>query len=105
MKILFQLSNSNNDKKLYMVKFINPKTGKINTIHFGSYGSSQYPTHKNDTIKENYIKRHYKNEDWTEDGIYNAGWWARFLLWNKKTIEDSIKDIEKQFNIRIITDL
>ena len=31
---IYHLYKSNNLKKKFMVKFINPNTGKINTIHF-----------------------------------------------------------------------
>lgn len=75
---------------------------KINnkTIHFGAKGYSDYTKHKDEKRKENYINRHKKNEDWTDPN--KAGFYAKNLLWNKPTLEDSIKDTNKKFkNIKL----
>ena len=37
--IEFYLYKSSNPKKKYMVKFLNQRTNKINTIHFGQFGA------------------------------------------------------------------
>ena len=50
-------------------------------------------------MKKRYINRHKNNEDWTKSGIDTAGFWSRWLLWNKKTIQDSYKDIKNNFKI------
>lgn len=73
--------------------------------HFGQSGAKDFTLHdKNirDKRKEAYLSRHRKREDWTKSGIHSSGFWAKNLLWNKPTIEESIKDIEKRFNIKII---
>ena len=31
-----------------------------------------------------------------------AKFWSHNILWNKKSIKDSLKDIEKKFNVKII---
>ena len=67
------------------------------TIHFGQVGASDYLHHKNDEMKQLYIKRHMKNEDWSNP--LTSGFWSKHLLWNKKTIDDSIADINKKYNI------
>ena len=72
-------------------------------IHFGASGFEDYTIHKNDARKNNYINRHQVNEDFSKKGIKKAGFWARWILWNKPTIEDSIKDTEKRFNIKIVS--
>ena len=54
--------------------------------------------HKNEARKNNYIQRHKKNEDWTKDGIKTPGFYARWVLWNKKTVKDSVDDLNKKFN-------
>lgn len=84
------------DKKLMV---ITPE-GKV--IHFGQAGASDYPNHKDKDRKANYIARHKKRENWTKSGIDTAGYWARWVLWNKKTIRESIRDIEKRYHIKII---
>jgi hypothetical protein len=95
----YYLEKSNNPKKKYMVSYINQNTGKVNTIKFGQAGASDMTQHKNEQTKMNYIKRHEKNEDWTD--LTKAGTWSRFILWNKSTLKASIQDMEKRFNIKI----
>jgi hypothetical protein len=69
-------------------------------IHFGSSPYEDYTTHKDDKRKTNYLKRHH-NEDWTITGIDKAGFWSRWILWNKTTLQESIKDVEEMFGIVI----
>ena len=73
-------------------------------VSFGAKGYSDYtlaPKEKADSKKNAYIARHRVNEDWTKSGIKTAGFWARWLLWNQRTIEGSIRDIEHRFGVRI----
>ena len=65
------------------------------SIHFGAHGASDFTIHKDPERKHRYLQRHSKNEDWN---IYNtAGFWARWILWNKPTIGESISDKYKVF--------
>jgi len=73
--------------------------GKQKTIHIGSEGMEDYTTHGDDSRKKRYTDRHKKREDWTKSGITTAGFWAKHLLWNKKTLQDSKKDISSRFNV------
>jgi hypothetical protein len=95
----YYLEKSDNKKHKYMVHFINPETKRINTIKFGAFGMSDYTIHKDDERKQRYIDRHQKREDWTN--LEKAGTWALNVLWNKRTLGASIKDMEKKFNIKI----
>jgi len=97
----FFLFNSDRPTKKYMIKYINPKTDNINTIHFGSAGMDDYTITKNLNQKNRYIKRHQSREDWNQNGIYTAGYWSRYLLWNLPTLQESIKDTENNFKIKI----
>jgi len=65
------------------------------TIPFGAKGMSDYTIHKDDARKERYILRHQKNEDW-EDPM-TAGFYSRWVLWNKKTLQSSIDDMNDRF--------
>lgn len=69
-----------------------------NKVKFGASGYQDYTMHKDYDRKERYIKRHSK-EDWTD--IYKAGTWSRYALWNKETLKESLKDMEKKFGISI----
>jgi hypothetical protein len=67
---------------------------------FGDSDYSDYTLHKDEERKNNYIKRHIVNEDWKD--LTKAGTWARYILWNKDTIQKSIKNMEDLFKIKII---
>ena len=67
------------------------------TVSFGQKGASDFTKHKDKDRKEAYIARHKKNEDWTKSGAKTAGFWSKNLLWNKKTLKDSVDDINKKF--------
>ena len=68
-------------------------------IYFGAAGMSDFTHHKNETRKNLYINRHKKNKNWGKSGIDTAGFWSRWLLWNKPTIKESYNDIKNRFNI------
>jgi hypothetical protein len=72
------------------------------TVHFGQAGASDYTKHKDPKRKEQYIARHKKTEDWTKGGIATAGFWSRWLLWNKPTIASSKQDIKAKFGVMFI---
>lgn len=76
----------------------NIKNGK--TINFGQKGYEDFTIHKDPNRKKNYINRHKKREDWND--LNTAGAWSKGLLWNKSTLNKSIKDMENRFNINII---
>ena len=71
------------------------------SIHFGQAGASDFTIHKDTERKNRYLDRHSKNEDWHNP--LTAGFYARWLLWNKPTLKDSIADTNRQFpNLNII---
>jgi len=77
--------------------------GKTKTIHIGQAGAEDFTTHKDEKRKQAYITRHKKREDWTKSGITTAGFWAKYLLWNKPSLSASIKYIEDKFAVNIIS--
>ena len=68
------------------------------TIHFGATGYEDFTSSKDEKRKASYLARHKANEDWTLAGVDTAGFWARWLLWNKPSITGSIRDINQRFN-------
>ena len=66
-------------------------------VKFGQTNPKQgtYIDHKNEKLKTNYIRRHLK--DLNTNDYKRAGYASLFLLWNKPTLKESIKD----FNARI----
>ena len=80
------LSRSNRPSKKFMVRVGN------RTIHFGASGYEDYTVHKDPKRKARYLARH-KNEN--RNDPESGGFWARWVLWNKPTLAESIKDISK----------
>lgn len=76
------------------------------TIHFGAAGYGDFIKYWKtnhdlaERKKASYLARHHR-EDWND--VYTAGFWARWLLWNKPTLDASIKDIERRFDLSIET--
>jgi hypothetical protein len=98
---VFFMYKSNKPEKKFMVKFINPKTDREKTIHFGQAGASDMTQHKNDERKARYIKRHRgMGEKWKDPTT--PGFYALHILWNKPTISASIKDTMEKFDIQKI---
>lgn len=93
---MYKLYDSTRADKKFMI--VTP-TGK--KVHFGANGYEDFSMHKDEQRKERYIARHQHNEDWTATGMNTAGFWSRWLLWNKSTIVQSIHDIDNRFNIVI----
>jgi len=94
-----EISKSNLAGKKYKIIIIDGKTKK--TIHIGQAGADDYTITKDKEQKDRYLNRHKKRENWTKNGIKSAGFWSRYLTWNKPSIIESIKDIEQKFNIKI----
>ena len=71
------------------------------SIHFGAKNYEDYTIHKDPERKERYIDRHSKNEDWNNP--LTAGFYSRWILSNKPTITESIRDTNRRFpNLNII---
>ena len=88
----YYLYKAINLKNKYTIQFINEATNRINTINFGQFGASDYTTTNDDNMKRLYILRHASDN--INDLSY-SGAWSLGLLWNKRTLIDSIKDMEK----------
>jgi len=102
--IKFYLSKSNKPNKKLMVQYISPETNRIRTIHFGAKNYDDYLITNNDKKKNAYIARHQVREDF--DNYYKPSFYSRWLLWNQKTLEKSIRDTNKRYpKIKIINNI
>ena len=84
---------SSRKEKKFMVKM----DGK--TIHFGAAGMDDFTITGDEEQKKRYMARHQK-ENWRDS--QTAGFWAKHVLWNKKTIRESLKDIQRRFGISVV---
>jgi len=92
-----KLDKSDQDKKKFVATFFDKDKKKVKTTHFGSAGMSDYTINNDDKRKELYLNRHQKNENWND--FISAGALSRWVLWNKKTLELSLKDYMNKFNL------
>lgn len=72
--------------------------GRSKTIHFGAKGYYDYtmPPHDKNR-RDNYIKRHAPREDFNNP--LTAGALSRWILWNKTTIDASIRDFCRRYDL------
>ena len=80
-----------NENKRFIALFSNGKKTK-----FGQTNSKKgtYIDHNDKELKKNYIKRHLK--DFKTNDPSRPGYLSLFLLWNKETLKESIKDFNKR---------
>lgn len=102
---LAELKPSDNPKKKYTAVFKKEGTNQTKTIHFGSAGYMDYPKwyaergrEFADIRKQAYLQRHAgMGEDYSNP--VSAGTLAKFILWNKPTLAESIRHFRAHFNV------
>ena len=100
MRLISIKPSTNSDKKLMATFEIN---GRQRTTHFGAKGYFDYTKYykQNKELakqkKASYLARHKENENWNDPT--SAGSLSRWILWNLPTIEASIADYKKRFNL------
>jgi len=96
------LEKSNLSGKKFKVTIHDTIQGTTRTVHFGATGYSDYTIHKDKERMMRYTIRHQKRENWTRSGIYTAGFWSKWILWNKPSLRSSIQDTAKRFRLKIV---
>ena len=84
------LKKSSNPRKKYDAVIDGKKT-----VSFGQSGASDFTLHRDNERKERYLDRHRDRENWKDHTT--AGFYAKNILWNKPTVEASVKDTNKKF--------
>jgi hypothetical protein len=104
MNYEIKIKRANDGIKKFIVFIRYTKNNRTYTkrIKFGQYGASDYTIHKNKERQQRYINRHKDKEDWTKTGITTAGFWSRWILWNLPSLNRSIENTRKRFNLKII---
>ena len=95
--ILLQIKKASDDKHKYIA--VLQDGSKTHNIAFGAKGYNDFTKTQNEDKKSSYIARHKVREDWSKSGILTAGFWSRWILWNKPTIEESVKYTIKKFHL------
>ena len=94
-----KFSTSKRKDKKYTAQFFDDDGDIIKTVHFGQSGASDMTQHGNEDRKKLYLLRHKKNENWND--YQRRGGLARWILWNKPTLEASINDYVKRFKLKL----
>lgn len=95
MKVIIKRS-LNPDKKFVAIFYDGEK--KVKTTHFGAKGMSDMTQHGDVIRKQRYIERHKHRENWND--YQSAGALSRWILWHKSTLQASINDYKKRFNLK-----
>ena len=97
------------DKSKYAIQ-IDKEDGRTKTVKFGQNGAPDFTTHRDRPRRLAYLERHGRLkpsfsksswQKWGQDGIFTAGYWSRWLLWEKDTMEKAIKFMRDKKNIGI----
>ena len=89
MNTVIQKSHNTNKKYDAVVN-----GGKV--ISFGAAGYSDFTLHKDPVRKQSYIKRH-SNEDWSRANLLSPAWLSRFILWEKPSLGEAIKNANQKY--------
>ena len=90
------LSKSTQPGKKFQVSV--EKGDQKRTIHFGDSKLKDYTLHnplEREERKRLYLLRHKARENWNDP--FSAGFWSRWILWNKPTVRASLADAAKRF--------
>jgi hypothetical protein len=103
---LLCLSKLPNTKHKYQADLFNTETKRVKVVKFGASGMNDYTIYNKeegkkiaDEHKKLYLARHRKREDWSKNGIDTPGFWSRWLLWNKPTLEKSLEYILDKYKL------
>ena len=97
--IFYGLHKSDKPDKKYFVE-LGTESGRRKRVYFGAAGMNDYTKFsalERDERKRRYMERHQANEDWGQSGMDTAGFWSRWILWNKPTVKDSLADTLRRF--------
>jgi hypothetical protein len=98
-QLTVKITKSNRDDKKYQAKFYDTDENIVKIVHFGARGYNDYTKHKDEQRKQSYLSRHRKRENW--DDFMTAAALSRWILWNKPTLQASINDYVKKFNLKL----
>ena len=93
---LLRIEKSHDSKHKYQAVFMG-KNGREKTVKFGAKGYDDYTTHHDEKRKELYLERHHGRESWSDP--QTPGSLSRWILWNKKSVEEGERDFRRRFHL------
>ena len=100
--VFFTLQDATAKGKRYKAVFYDGNGVKIKTTQFGSSSHDNYTTHGDKKRRELYRKRHANDKINDPMSAGALSWW---LLWNKPTFKQNIKDFEERFGMKNIFEI
>ena len=91
------LETANDGKHKYKAVFDDGKTTKFGAIGYPDYTMPRSQGGHDKERRDRYRARHQK--DLSTGDPQRAGFLSMYLLWNKDTIADSLKDYKKRFKL------
>jgi hypothetical protein len=72
-------------------------------INFGAAGYEDFTTHKDSDRRDFYISRHKTSEEkfWGHNKELTPAYLSRWILWEKPSLDEAIRFVEKQRGIKI----
>ena len=93
---LLRIEKSHDSKHKYQAIF-KSDTGREKVVKFGARGYDDYTVHHDEKRKQLYLDRHFQRESWSNPETPGA--LSRWILWNKKSVEESEKDFRRRFHL------
>jgi hypothetical protein len=105
MKNVVRVSRSRNGKHKFTAEF--PDGSRVS---FGLRGFSDYTKHKDKERMKRYVGRHAgysggrlsRRENWTRAGAKTAGFWSRWLLWSRPSIDAARRHTQQVLGKKIV---
>ena len=92
---LKSIRKSHNPAKKYDAVF--EENGRTKTVSFGANSYSDYTKHHDTQRKDRYLARHHSRDNWNNPT--SPGSLSRYILWNKPSMKESVKDFKKKFHL------
>jgi hypothetical protein len=94
------LRKSHNQLKKYDAVF--EVNGRQKVVSFGARKNtgesySDFTKHGDESRKQRYLARHKAHENWNNP--LSPGALSRWLLWNKKSLRESVSDFKRRFHV------
>lgn len=91
------ITKSDRPEKKYYAEF--ESEGRVRRTYFGAAGMKDFTSFspvEREERKRRYLARHKTSENWSNPE--SAGALSRWILWNKPTVSESLRDYKKRFH-------
>lgn len=94
---LLKIIKSDKPEKKYAAYFSDGTVTHFGAKGYQNYGGVGEERHLSEERKKRYLARHKNRENWNDPKT--SGSLSRWVLWNKPSFRESIRDYKKRFNL------